>query len=428
MVLDQILVGLLTNAMSEVAFRTIDKISDDNKKKLKPLLEKAYAQSISATEKKYPKSSKLITRVIKNVKVKRRLISLKGGKLNILNDLKDFARSNTKRGEENLNTDNVLEYFYKNFIAQLKGSPDLQKYLQNAYLDEIARLSKDTNAKVQSLPFIFRNVLDIKEGISKLIAENSKLHRIGTCNFAYRLGAFQLRVYGSSMKDVENVIEVSYKLEKVRKSGDKTILEFTDESEDINVIRLMYQGSLYKVIYPPEKNYILWVKPKAQYLELTGFVGNKHKKEEIIAILRTHMNSPNIREVTFDEKITSFLKSNLRNVSQLKYNPRIKKKIKVKSGIHTIKGKVGIFVGDPGFLEDVKVKTVIDGLQSGAKNKHADIFYFKVDSLSGIYKTPMDFDFHRDGRIIGFFSRKKLNLDNAKKSIYDFIIKNGKEF
>lgn len=428
MVLDQILIGLLTNAMSEVTFRTIDKIKDKNKKDLKPSLDKAYNHAISETEQKYPKSTGLMSRVLKSAKVKRRILSLKGGKLEILQDLKELANEKKKKRDNPTNSDDILEYFYKKLIASFKDSPELQEYLRNAYVDEIARLSKDTNTKVQSLPFIFRDVQDIKKGIAKLIAENSKLQKLKNSNFAYRLSAFQIKIFGVTYSDIKNIIDVSYKLEEVKDENNEMIIEFTDESEDINVIRLMYEGSLYKVIYPPEKSYVIWMKQMENYIEMTCFIGNKHKKEEILSILKTHIDSPIIKEVTFDEKITAFLKDNLRNVTQLKYNPQIKKEIKLKNGTHTIKGKIGIFVGDPGFLEDDKVKTIMGGLQTGGNNKHSDVFYFKTESLPNIYSSPMDFDFHRDGRIVGFFGRKNLSLETARKTLYSFILKNGKEF
>ena len=64
---------------------------------------------------------------------------------------------------------------------------------------------------------------------------------------------------------------------------------------------------------------------------------------------------------------------------------------------------------------------IIEALHTGGNNQHADIFYFKTESISNIYSDPMDFDFHRDGRIVGFFSRKKLSLEKARKTLYNFI-------
>ena len=71
---------------------------------------------------------------------------------------------------------------------------------------------------------------------------------------------------------------------------------------------------------------------------------------------------------------------------------------------------------------------IIEALHTGGNNQHADIFYFKTESISNIYSDPMDFDFHRDGRIVGFFSRKKLSLEKARKTLYNFIERYGTEF
>lgn len=428
MVLDVISVGLLTNVLSEIGFRTLDKIKDIKKRELKPKLEKAYFNAIQETEKKFPNSKSFIERVFKNIKVKERLFSLKGGKEDIKKYIFEFANSKKGVRETELKSKEVINHFYESFKSEFIKSPELQELLHKAYLNEIIFLSKSTNEKIEILPLIYKEIKDIRKDMAKLIAEKSIIKKIRGSNFNLGVGAFQLHLYSYSVKDIIEIFNSFYKIEKKIEKEEKTILELSDELEDSNFIRIIFRESLYKVIYPPERAYIFWLKQKLNYVELTCFVGNHYKKEEIISQLKNYVENSRIKEITLDKEITNLLKIYLRNISSLKYNPRIRRIIKRKNIQHIIKGKIGIFIGDPGFLKDRHVKFVIDNLIQPQDNEHADVFTFSGKEVPKIFTKPIDIDFHRDGRIVGFFPRLNLNVEQSRKSIYDFIMKYGKEF
>ena len=428
MALDPISAGLLTSALNELVFRTIDRIKNVNKKELKPKLEVAYLRAINETERKFPNSKAFIERVIKNIRIKNKVFSLRGGKKDIQKEILDFATKKRGKREENLDPRKVIECFYNAFKTEFTNDSVLQEYLKKAYLDEIVSLSKDTNIKIQILPDVFKEVKTLREDVAKLIVEHSIIKKIGKNNFSFRTGAFKIHLYGYSIKDLIGIFEGFYKVEKIFKKGDFTSLEFSDVGEDSNFIKLLYRESFYKVIYPPEKSHIAWLKQELNYVELTCFVGNHYKKAEIESVLKNYVESSKIKEITFDKRITPFLNSHLGYVSHFKYNPRIKRTIKKKNFQHIIKGKIGIFIGDPGFLRDKQIKFIINNLIEPNFNERADVFYFKGEEVPKIFNKPIDVDINRDGRIIGFFPKENLDLEKARMSLYNFISKYGDEF
>jgi len=425
--LDPISTGLLTNALSELLFQGLDKIKDEKKRQLKPKLEKAYQNAIKRTENKFPGSKPLVDRIFRDIKVKNRLFTLRGGKEDIQKFIFNFAKNKKGKRDNQLNHGEIIKYFYTEFKSEFINSPELQEYLKKAYFDEIAFLSKDTNQKVQILPLVYKEIKSLKDDIAKLIVDNSTIKKLSRSNFSYRIGAFKLHLYGYSIKEIIEIFNTFYNIEKTSNKNNITAIEFSDEAEDSNFIKLIYRESLYKVIYPPETKYLAWLKQELNYVELTCFAGNHYKKLEVDSLLKNYIEGTKIKEVTFDKSITKFLKKRLGNISSLKYNPRIKRVIKRKNVQHTIKGKIGIFIGDPGFLRDKQVKFVIDNLVEPKDNERADVFYFKGESIPKIFISPIDIDVNRDGRIIGFFPKKNLDAEKARKSIYNYITLYGAE-
>lgn len=438
--MDVITIGLITNAMSDLCFKEMSLIKDEGKKLLQPTFEKAYQEVISKVEIKHPSSKALINRIFRNIKVKRKILSLKGGRTDVLSYVKQFSKRIIKKEDLARDTDVIIEYFYSTFITVLKSNPELMKRLILCYYDEIALMCQDISKRVKkiedntnSIPEMLECVQGIKtvsEDISKKIAENARFVKVKSSNFPYRIGAFQLRLYGPNVAEVKNFIDVTYKIVKEKNDSNSKIIEFTYGSNQINnTLKLMYSGEMFKVIYPPEDTTTIWLFQKKEYVEVTCFAANYHKREELISGLKSSLEECLIKELTFDVNILDLLKKYQINISHLKYNPKIQHKVKVKGITHTFKGKIGIFSGDPGFLQNNTIASIIGGLKSGENGKHSDVYFFKALSVPNIFNFLINFDFHRDGRIIGYLPKKdEKSSDGLRTALYKFIVVNAKEF
>lgn len=415
--MDPITLGILTNLLSSIISKGSSKVLDELKGNEVDKLNSLYESSILELEKKHPKAKNFIKRFIKKSSIKNRIISLHGGKDLILEDIYDEAKKLLTKTEVGFDCRLILNDFWNVFIKKLKADPVLESHIYNCMYNDIAVMCKNISGNTQLLPDIVKVVKRNNSQLTRLIEEKGIFLKVKGSNFKTRVGAARFELLSLDYQDFFSIMETQFNIDSTKFEDGKYKIIFHDDKNDGNSLKINYSGEFYKLIYPPESRNEIWVESSNSVLKLTLFLSSGAKVSSFESILRSQIPPAFITKFTLDNSMKIILDKNLKLVSHLRYNPKLKTEIVLKSGTQRFEGKMGVLAGDAKFLLDEKAKQILDDLDNERKKtSFSDIIEFKLLNYSCFSKNDCDGDFHRDGRIIGLFP-KSYDLKIAKNEI-----------